>query len=108
MSTCIRHRRNHDCPWCGLTPEQRERGGDEIAKHRQWVERAHRREPEPEELVCVTCGCGGNQECGHEPLDVPNHYCELDIGDQHESCVCYCCRISLGIQRKAAEAAGGE
>ena len=113
MSTCIRCRRNyreppdeqgdHDCPKCGLTPEQRERGEEEEVQHEAWVRRRNRRKAEPGEILCQLCGCGGNQECGHDPLGAPEHYCELDIGDQHEKAECYCCRKLI-----AAEAAGKE
>ena len=36
-------------------------------------------------VKCRTCGCSGNQMCGHEPAK--GHRCELDATLQ-----CYCCR----------------
>jgi hypothetical protein len=61
----------------------------ELQKHLCWYHRPKRRRAQDEELLCVACGCGGNQECKHEPLMAPDHHCELDINDQGR---CYCCR----------------
>ena len=62
--------------------------------NRKWCER------DREETSIVSydgCGCQGNCECGHEPLDTPKQ-CELDIGDEGESGRCYCCRA---VERRA-------
>ena len=40
---------------------------------------------------CVSCGCKGNAECGHEPLGAPEHGCELS-----PTLECYCCLIKQG------------
>jgi hypothetical protein len=35
---------------------------------------------------CESCGCGGNEECGAEPIN-KEHDCALDA-----RLICYCCR----------------
>jgi hypothetical protein len=38
-----------------------------------------------DQVVCKSCGCRGNMECGHKPIS--EHGCELD-----QAFECYCCR----------------
>ena len=42
---------------------------------------------------CLSCGCIGNCSCGHDP--VAGHGCELDIGEDGEACICWCCRTRI-------------
>jgi hypothetical protein len=42
------------------------------------------------EAPCRSCGCLGNQRCGHLPLAAPEHHCELD----YESMTCFCCKTA--------------
>lgn len=74
---------------------------ERIAEHLAWIRRNRGRRKyyaKPTTDIasaacpCIGCGCLGNRECEHEPLAVPEHQCELDIGDDGESCRCYCCR----------------
>jgi hypothetical protein len=45
-----------------------------------------------DEAVCQRCGCPGNQQCGHEPLGLPEHACELRVNDiGGDDCCCWCC-----------------
>ena len=37
-------------------------------------------------VPCAVCGCGGNMDCGHAPLDT-ERCCTLDAAE-----VCPCCR----------------
>lgn len=72
---------------------------EERKEHLVWQRRVRREGPaDPDELLCASCGCRGNCECGHAPLAAPDHLCELDINDEHESGRCYCCRAVDGVR----------
>jgi hypothetical protein len=72
-----------------------------LTAHRAWQGREGIETDPP--LPCEKCGCLGNLECGHEPLGLPDHGCELDINSDGERGWCWCCRIEEEERKKMEE-----
>jgi hypothetical protein len=76
---------------------------DLIQKHREWKSREidwnniHDREEVEETVPCARCGCFGNGECCHDPLD-ENRGCILS-----SNMVCPCCLKVVVTTRKENE-----